>query len=527
MTLPRFSRLLLLGAMSLSLLALPPAASGASPGVDGRIAYIGFAPIPGEDNGYYEAIFTANPDGSYPRIVPNTGTPSGENAPSDPVWSPDGTMLAFVSEVEGVGTINVIKSDGTGRLGLAEGFSPAWTPDGQWISYTVPDTSGEYPPADMTYRVPVGGGDPELVIDGASAIWSPDDTKIAFERGWPPDVIVRDLASGDEVAITPETPESWDFVQDWSPDSDTLVIASMGEWPDEGTTWLANVDGSFVDTIVATAQDPIAWSPSGTRLVHGYSSDRERLRIIASDGSLVANTNLWGTQPNWGTAPLVPDTTAPHTSSLSVVPRTTALSGTAIPLALTWSGGDDTGGSGIARYELSRSVNGGSWVTSSSMTTRAAFVTATSSGTVRYRVRAIDKQGNAGAWTYGLTLSPRLTQQTSSTVRFGGSWSTSSSTLYSGGSVRSASVAARSASYTFTGRSIALVTTKSRTRGKVKVYINGVYQGTVDLYRSTSLYRAVAWQKTWSSSSTRTIKLVVVGTSGRPRVDLDAFVVLK
>ena len=59
------------------------------------------------------------------------------------------------------------------------------------------------------------------------------------------------------------------------------------------------------------------------------------------------------------------------------------------------------------------------------------------------------------------------------------------------------------------------------------MYVNGVYQATVDLYRSSYQYRAVAWQKTWSTSGTRTIKLVVAGTSGRPRVDLDAFVVVK
>ena len=45
------------------------------------------------------------------------------------------------------------------------------------------------------------------------------------------------------------------------------------------------------------------------------------------------------------------------------------------------------------------------------------------------------------------------------------------------------------------------------------------------LIRTT--YRAVAWQRTWSTSATRTIRLVVVGTSGRPRVDLDAFAVLR
>ena len=48
------------------------------------------------------------------------------------------------------------------------------------------------------------------------------------------------------------------------------------------------------------------------------------------------------------------------TSSLTVKPATGAtLSGSSIPLTLTWSGSDNSGGSGIARYELARSANGG------------------------------------------------------------------------------------------------------------------------------------------------------------------------
>jgi len=139
----------------------------------------------------------------------------------------------------------------------------------------------------------------------------------------------------------------------------------------------------------------------------------------------------------------------------------------------------------------------------------------------------VDKAGNTGAWAYGTTLSPRLVQQTSTAIRYGGTWATSTSSSYSGGTAKAASIAGRSATYAFTGRSIALVTTESRVRGKVKVYINGVYQATVDLYRSSTQYRAIAWQKTWSTSATRTIKVVVVGTSGRPRIDLDAFAVVR
>jgi hypothetical protein len=35
------------------------------------------------------------------------------------------------------------------------------------------------------------------------------------------------------------------------------------------------------------------------------------------------------------------------------------------------------------------------------------------------------------------------------------------------------------------------------------------------------------WQRTWPSAGSHTVKLIVVGTSGRRRVDLDAFVLVK
>ena len=57
--------------------------------------------------------------------------------------------------------------------------------------------------------------------------------------------------------------------------------------------------------------------------------------------------------------------------------------------------------------------------------------------------------------------------------------------------------------------------------------MNGVLVATVDLARGSVQYRAIAWQKTWTTVASRTIKVVVLGTPGRPRVDIDGFVVVK
>ena len=220
------------------------------------------------------------------------------------------------------------------------------------------------------------------------------------------------------------------------------------------------------------------------------------------------------------------DRSAPTTTTPLLAPRVATAVGSTIPLRLSWAGSDV--GTGIVRYEVGRSINGGAWTTfAASLTTPNTTMALSSGATIRLRVRAVDAAGNVGAWATGPTIAASLVQQTSSSVHYSGAWGTSTSSLFSGGSVRRSSTNGASATFTFTGRAIALVTTRAVTRGKVKVYVDGVFVTHVDPTASPTMYRGIAWQMTWSSSRTRTVKLVVEGTVGRPRFDLDGFAVLR
>ena len=81
--------------------------------------------------------------------------------------------------------------------------------------------------------------------------------------------------------------------------------------------------------------------------------------------------------------------------------------------------------------------------------------------------------------------------------------------------------------YTFTGRSIAWVATKAKKHGKAYVYLDGKKVKTIDLRASRTKTRQVVFAKNFSSSKKHTIKVVVVGTKGRPTVMSDGFVVLR
>ncbi|MBA2382230.1 MAG: S8 family serine peptidase, partial [Chloroflexi bacterium] len=265
---------------------------------------------------------------------------------------------------------------------------------------------------------------------------------------------------------------------------------------------------------------------SWTVTVTGCPSGGVILAVKAGAVTDAADTTVTGPPVQMSAPPVLIDRTNPSASSLQVALRIGAtLSGSAAPIRLSWQGTDGTG-SGIAGYDVGRSINGGTWTALPSPVPAHLDITAATSGTVRYRVRPVDVAGNVGAWVTGSTVSPRLVQQTSTSVRFHGTWGNSTSTLYSGGSAKVGRVAGASVSFTSTGRSVSFVTTRAASRGKARIYVNGTLVATIDLGGSTA-FRYVAWQRTWSVVATRTIKVVVVGTAGRPRIDVDAFAQLR
>ena len=90
--------------------------------------------------------------------------------------------------------------------------------------------------------------------------------------------------------------------------------------------------------------------------------------------------------------------------------------------------------------------------------------------------------------------------------------------------VEAAVAAGATAKITITGRSFAWVAAVGPARGKAKLYVNGNLVATVDLYRSKAASKVVVYSTTWTTSTSRTITIKVNGTSGHPRVDIDALV---
>lgn len=124
-------------------------------------------------------------------------------------------------------------------------------------------------------------------------------------------------------------------------------------------------------------------------------------------------------------------------------------------------------------------------------------------------------------------MTPVRSEETTTGVTYRGTWRRVTLTGASGGAVKYATWGGASATLRFTGRAVAWVAPLGPTRGSARIYVDGTYRTTVNLYRSAASSRRVVYRASWSTSGTHTLEMRVVGTSGHPRVDVDVFEVLR
>jgi hypothetical protein len=274
---------------------------------------------------------------------------------------------------------------------------------------------------------------------------------------------------------------------------------------------------------------PVGSGSTYTIRVTGCSAGTVSLTVKAK--TVVDAVSNWGPQANVTTTVRI-DRSAPTAARPKVTLRTgAALASTSrttpVLANLAW-GATDPGGAGVRDYDLRRSVDGGAFQDVAVDTTATSMAIALAPGhSYRFAVRARDRAGNVGAWVVGATLRPALVQDRAGAITYAGGWSNGASTLYSAQAVRFATAAGASARYTFTGRGIALVATRGPDRGAVKVYLDGALVATIDTHAAALQFRTAVWSRTFAASGFHTLRLVVVGTSGHARFDLDALEVLR
>ncbi len=250
-------------------------------------------------------IWVMDIDGANRRQITNG---PGDN--TSPIWSPDGSKIAFVSQRDGNKEIYVMNSDGTEQRNLsnhpADDWTPAWSPDGthiafasrrdgNWELYTMKADGSEQtrltdnPASDLSpvwspdaneilfsskrdgnweiYVMPAEGGEPLNLSNNPatdlSAVWSPDGQLIAFEttRDGDAEVYLMDR-NGDNVVNLTNDHTADDHWPCWSPDGHKIVFYSnrTGSWD----IYVVSEDGADLVNLTSSAEtndQAPAWRP--------------------------------------------------------------------------------------------------------------------------------------------------------------------------------------------------------------------------------------------------------------------------
>ena len=199
--------------------------------------------------------------------------------------------------------------------------------------------------------------------------------------------------------------------------------------------------------------------------------------------------------------------------------------GSGISSTLSWQ--PATGTSAGSSYVVLRRRESGPWSTAATTTARSLRQTLTFGSAYRFATRTRTSGGSLGPVAYGQYVETALYQEGTSLAKYSGTWSTTSSSTASGGKLRTSTQANAYVEFKRAALATAIVGRRGPTSGKAKVYVDGVLVSTIDLYHATSQSRVVLFSRSWSTVATHTIRVVVLGTAGRPRVDIDGFAIAR
>jgi Tol biopolymer transport system component/beta-lactamase regulating signal transducer with metallopeptidase domain len=259
-------------------------------------------------------IFIMGADGGNQRQI----TTGSHNCP---VWSPDGSRIAFheYDPSRGTGTgIYVMDADGSNMKQLSSGpddYHPTWSPDGKQIAFSrevwEQKDGGWNLKSGGIYIMNSDGTDLRRLTENfdRGPDWSPDGKRIAFHLylitvNKPNQVHVMDVEGSNRRML-----HSWSSCPAWSPDGTEIAFHS---WRDGWNQWessdiyVMNADGANVKRLTepgpASEYDP-SWSPDGAKIV--FSSNRDgnfEIYVMDADGQNVqrlTNTSEDEFEPDW------------------------------------------------------------------------------------------------------------------------------------------------------------------------------------------------------------------------------------
>jgi TolB protein len=192
-----------------------------------------------------------------------TDEPGDEYTPS---WSPDGGSIAYAFDdgvdVHWTSGIAVIGPDGSGNRVLTSRreqlfAKPLWSPDGTRIAFTV--LAGASSNAPHAYVMNAdGSGLAELSSRPAAVLsWMPVGDRIVLSSG--EDLVTVGPDGSGERVLLDDPPEAGRLELDWSPDGRWVIMASGGPNQSDANLYLMRGDASEV-FLVGKGTTP-SWRP--------------------------------------------------------------------------------------------------------------------------------------------------------------------------------------------------------------------------------------------------------------------------
>jgi serine/threonine protein kinase/Tol biopolymer transport system component len=188
-----------------------------------------------------------------------------------PIWSPDGSKIAFTSTRTGSRSIWIMNADGGAPRELTPEKSdygwPAWSPDGKSVSYSCNRTGNH-----EVYLQALEGGPPRRITTSAvfngQASFSPDGRTIFFEsadRAGNPILKRTDLSSG-KTEIFANEDDEFPVV---SPDGRFVAVTSEPELDQEIPVYVLRIADRrrVFQTRVSSTGHLITWMPDSSSIV--------------------------------------------------------------------------------------------------------------------------------------------------------------------------------------------------------------------------------------------------------------------
>jgi Tol biopolymer transport system component len=234
----------------------------------------------------------------------------------DPVYSPDGSRIAWVHYSGSNGEIYVANADGSNRINLSNHSmletSPTWSADGSQIAYTR-YVGTDHP--EIFVRNSDGSGTPTQLTNNASPPyckghspeWSPNGARIAYVCGLGiySEVYVMNGNGSNKTRLTDDDAEGHreDGALDWNPDSIRLAYTKWNATRKKSDIYVVNVDTKAITNLTndtARTNSSPAWSPDGSKIAFHAYLDGQNFEIATMNANGSNLTNLTQRGPGDG-----------------------------------------------------------------------------------------------------------------------------------------------------------------------------------------------------------------------------------